>query len=56
MVKVKFRINRSIYQGFSISYSMYDVVVALTERDPRVYFGEVNINAPHFRDIGWTGM
>lgn len=56
MVKFKFRINRIIYQGFSINYSRYDVVVALTERDPRVYLGEVNINALRFRDIGWTGV
>jgi hypothetical protein len=45
MVKFKFRINRSIYQGFRISYSRDDIVVALTERDSRVYFGKADIDA-----------
>jgi hypothetical protein len=54
-VKFKFRINRRIYQGFRISYSRDDVVVALTERDSRVYFGKADINALHFRDTGGTG-
>lgn len=51
MVKFKFRINRSIYQGFRIriSYSRHDAVVALTEGDSRVYFGQTETDALHIR-------
>lgn len=57
MVKFKFRINRSIYQGvrIRISYSKYDAVVALTEKDSRVYFGQAEIDALHFRAFRLRG-
>lgn len=57
MVKFKFRIDRSIYRGFRIriSYSRHNAVVALTEMGSRVYFGQTETDALHFRAFRLRG-